>query len=40
MALAGIIMGWISVGLAVLGIIFVGALSVCGICGAFGASGY
>jgi hypothetical protein len=38
-ALAGIVLGWISVGLAVLGLIFVGALGACGLCGAFGASG-
>jgi hypothetical protein len=39
LALAGIVLGWISVGLAVLGLIFFGAITVCGICGAFGASG-
>jgi hypothetical protein len=39
LALAGIVLGWISVGLAVLGLLFFGAFALCGICGAFGASG-
>jgi hypothetical protein len=40
LALAGIVLGWISVGLAVLGLVLVGALGVCGICGAFGGGGF
>ena len=39
-ATAGIVLGWISVGVAVLGILLVGGLGLCGICGAFGASSY
>ncbi|MGC9335757.1 MAG: DUF4190 domain-containing protein [Anaerolineae bacterium] len=38
LALTGIVLGWISVGLALLGILVVGGLSVCGLCGAFGTS--
>lgn len=38
LALAGIIMGWIAVGLAVLGFLVFGAFALCGVCGAFGAS--
>jgi hypothetical protein len=40
LAMAGIVMGWIAVGLSVLGLLFAGALSVCGLCGAFGAGGW
>jgi hypothetical protein len=40
LALAGIVLGWISVGLAVLGLLVVGGLGVCGICGAFGSGGF
>jgi hypothetical protein len=40
LALAGIVMGWIAVGLSVLGLLFAGAVSVCGLCGAFGAGGW
>lgn len=40
LALAGIVMGWIAVGLSVLGLLLAGALSVCGLCGAFGAGGW
>ena len=40
LALAGIIMGWISVGLAVVGIILGVGFMACGICGSIGASGY
>jgi transcription initiation factor TFIIIB Brf1 subunit/transcription initiation factor TFIIB len=39
LALAGIVLGWISVGLAVLGLLFFGAFTVCGLCGVFSASG-
>jgi hypothetical protein len=39
LALAGIVLGWISVGLAVLGLVFFGAITACGICGSLGASG-
>jgi hypothetical protein len=38
LAVAGIVLGWISVGLAVLGLLVGGALAVCGLCGIFGAS--
>jgi hypothetical protein len=40
LALAGIVMGWISIGLSVLAIVVFGGLAVCGVCGAFGAGGY
>jgi hypothetical protein len=40
LALAGIVLGWISVGLAVLGLILFGGFTVCGICGAFGSGGF
>jgi hypothetical protein len=40
LALAGIVLGWISVGLAVLGLLLFGAFAVCGICGAIGANGF
>ncbi|MFC2015309.1 DUF4190 domain-containing protein [Chloroflexota bacterium] len=39
MAMAGIVMGWIAVGLAVAGLLLFGGLTVCGICGAFGSAG-
>jgi hypothetical protein len=39
LALAGLIMGWVSVGLSILGLLLAGTLAVCGVCGAFGASG-
>ena len=39
-ATAGIVLGWISVGVAVLGILLVGGLGLCGFCGALGANGY
>lgn len=39
LAVAGIVTGWIGVGLAVLSILAVGGFFLCGICGAFGASG-
>ncbi len=40
MALAGIVLGWISVGLAILGLLVVGGLGLCGLCGAFGSGGF
>ena len=39
LALAGIVLGWISVGLAVLGFLALGGLGLCGVCGALGTSG-
>ena len=39
-ALAGIVLGWISVGLAVLGLLFFGGITVCSICGSLGAGGF
>jgi hypothetical protein len=38
LAVAGIVLGWISIGLAVLGLLVGGAFAICGLCGAFGAS--
>jgi hypothetical protein len=38
-AMAGIVLGWIAVGLSVLGLLLFGGLAVCGVCGAFGYSG-
>ncbi len=38
LALAGIVLGWISVGLAILGILVVGGFMLCGLCGAFGST--
>ena len=38
--MAGIVLGWISVVLAVLGIILGVGFMACGICGSIGASGY
>ena len=40
LAIAGIVMGWIAVGLAVLGLLAGGGIAICAMCGAFGASGY
>lgn len=40
LALAGIVMGWISIGLSVLAIVIFGGLTVCGVCGAIGSGGY
>ena len=37
LAIAGIVMGWISVGLAVLGLLVAGGITVCALCGLFGA---
>jgi hypothetical protein len=39
LAVAGIVLGWISVGLALLGVVIFGGMAVCGLCGAIGASG-
>jgi hypothetical protein len=36
LAVAGIVLGWISIGLAVLGLLAFGGLTACGICGALG----
>ena len=38
-ALAGIVTGWIGVALALLGLIVVGVVLGCGLCGALGSSG-
>jgi hypothetical protein len=38
LAVAGIVTGWIGVGLTVFGIVVAGGFMLCGICGAFGAS--
>jgi hypothetical protein len=38
LAVAGIVTGWIGVGLAVLSIVAVGGFFLCGLCGAFGAN--
>jgi hypothetical protein len=40
LAIAGIVMGWIAVGLAVLGLLVGAGFMVCGLCGAFGAGSY
>lgn len=39
LALAGIIMGWIAVGVTVLGLLLGGGFMLCGICGIVGAGG-
>jgi hypothetical protein len=39
LALAGIVMGWIAIGLSVVGLLIFGGIAVCGLCGAFGAAG-
>ncbi len=39
LALAGIIMGWIAVGVTVLGLLLGGGFMLCGLCGSMGASG-
>jgi hypothetical protein len=38
-AMAGIVLGWIAVGLSVLGLLLFGGLAVCGVCGAIGSGG-
>jgi hypothetical protein len=40
LALAGIVLGWISVGLAVVGIVLGVGFMACGICGSIGAGSY
>ena len=40
LAIAGIVMGWIAVGLAVVGLLFGGGIAICAMCSAFGVSGY
>lgn len=37
LAMAGIVLGWVAVGLAVLGFLFFGVLGLCGLCGTAGA---
>jgi uncharacterized membrane protein len=37
MALVGLILGWIGIGLMVLAGLFFGAITVCSVCGALGA---
>lgn len=39
LAVAGIVMGWIAVGIALLGLLLGGGFMLCGICGSMGASG-
>jgi hypothetical protein len=39
LALIGLILGWIGIGLAVLAFLLFGSIAVCALCGAFGASG-
>jgi hypothetical protein len=39
-ALAGIVTGWIGIGLAVLGVVLVGGVLGCGLCGAFGTGNW
>jgi hypothetical protein len=39
-ALAGIVTGWIGVALAVLGVVAVGAVVGCGLCGALGSGSW
>ena len=38
-AIAGIVLGWIAVAISVLGLLVVGGLGICGICGAMGSGG-
>ena len=40
LAIAGIVMGWIAVGLAVVGLLAGGGIAICAMCSVFGASGY
>jgi hypothetical protein len=40
LAVAGIVMGWIAVGLTILGILGFGGVMVCGMCGAVGSGSY
>jgi predicted acyltransferase len=39
MAMAGIVMGWIAVGLAVAGLLLFGGITACGICSSLGSAG-
>jgi membrane protein required for beta-lactamase induction len=39
-AMAGIVLGWIAVGLTVLAAVLVGGITICGICAAFGTAGW
>ncbi len=39
-AMAGIVLGWIAVGLAVLSVVVFGGLGLCGLCGAFSSSNW
>jgi predicted acyltransferase len=38
MALAGIVLGWIAVGLSVAGLLVFGGITACGLCGALGSA--
>jgi hypothetical protein len=40
LAIAGIVMGWIAVGLAVVGLLAGGGIAICAMCSVFGAGGY
>jgi hypothetical protein len=40
LAMAGLVMGWIAVGLSILGLLAGAGLLVCGVCGSLGAGGY
>jgi hypothetical protein len=40
LATAGIVLGWIGIGLAVLGLLLGLGFSLCGICGAFSSGSY
>jgi len=40
MATAGIVMGWIGIGLAILGLLGIVGFGICGICGAFSSGSY
>jgi hypothetical protein len=40
LAMAGLVMGWIAVGLSILGLLAGTGLLVCGVCGSLGAGGY
>ena len=40
LALAGIVLGWIAVGLAVLGVVLFGGFTICSLCGLFGTAPY
>jgi hypothetical protein len=37
LAVAGIVLGWIAIGLSVLGLLVGGVLTICGLCGMFGS---